>query len=80
MGQTCYLNVILQTLFHDPLLNMYFLGNGHQHFECQISDCIGCAMVEAFADFNSGEKSEGFAALSLLLKSWKASLVRARCA
>ncbi|OXV08546.1 hypothetical protein Egran_03693 [Elaphomyces granulatus] len=73
LGQTCYLNVILQTLLHDPLLNVYFLGNGHQPFECTVPDCIGCAMVEAFADFNSGEKSEGFAALSLLLTSWKAS-------
>ena len=75
LGQTCYLNVILQTLLHDPLLNTYFLGNGHQTHDCTVPDCIGCAVAEAFADFNSGEKSEGFAALSLLLASWKASPV-----
>lgn len=75
LGQTCYLNVILQTLLHDPLLNTYFLGNGHRTHECTVPDCIGCAVAEAFADFNSPEKSEGFAALNLLLASWKASPV-----
>ncbi|KAG2418063.1 hypothetical protein HFD88_001163 [Aspergillus terreus] len=73
LGQTCYLNVILQTLLHDPLLNTYFLGNGHQQHDCTVQDCIGCAVSEAFADFNSSDKAEGFAALSLLLASWRAS-------
>ncbi|KAF7125194.1 hypothetical protein CNMCM5793_001303 [Aspergillus hiratsukae] len=73
LGQTCYLNVILQTLLHDPILNAYFLGNGHQSHDCAIPDCIGCAVAEAFADFNSSDKAEGFAALNLLLASWRAS-------
>ncbi|KAL3479476.1 hypothetical protein BJX99DRAFT_71307 [Aspergillus californicus] len=73
LGQTCYLNVILQTLLHDPILNTYFLGNGHQPHECTATDCIGCAVTEAFSDFNSIEKPEGFAALNLLLASWRAS-------
>ncbi|KAL2009773.1 hypothetical protein VTN00DRAFT_5580 [Thermoascus crustaceus] len=77
LGQTCYLNVILQTLLHDPLLNTYFLGNGHQIHECNVPNCIGCAVAEAFADFNSGEKAEGFAALNLLLASWRASPILA---
>ncbi|KAE8150426.1 ubiquitin carboxyl-terminal hydrolase [Aspergillus avenaceus] len=73
LGQTCYLNVILQTLLHDPILNTYFLGNGHQSHECSAPDCVGCAVAEAFADFNSSDKAEGFAALNLLLASWRAS-------
>ncbi|GAQ45247.1 hypothetical protein AtubIFM54640_011431 [Aspergillus tubingensis] len=73
LGQTCYLNVILQTLLHDPILNTYFLGNGHQPHDCTASDCVGCAVAEAFADFNSSDKPEGFAALNLLLASWRAS-------
>ncbi|RAL03790.1 putative ubiquitin C-terminal hydrolase Ubp8 [Aspergillus ibericus CBS 121593] len=73
LGQTCYLNVILQTLLHDPILNTYFLGNGHQPHDCTASDCVGCAVAEAFADFNSSDKAEGFAALNLLLASWRAS-------
>ncbi|CEN59638.1 Putative Ubiquitin C-terminal hydrolase Ubp8 [Aspergillus calidoustus] len=73
LGQTCYLNVILQTMLHDPILNTYFLGNGHQPHDCTINDCIGCAVAEAFADFNTIDKPEGFAALNLLLASWRAS-------
>ncbi|PLB34555.1 putative ubiquitin C-terminal hydrolase Ubp8 [Aspergillus candidus] len=73
LGQTCYLNVILQSLLHDPILTTYFLGNGHQIHDCNANDCIGCAVAEAFADFNSSEKPEGFAALNLLLASWRAS-------
>ncbi|KKK13802.1 hypothetical protein P175DRAFT_0511588 [Aspergillus ochraceoroseus IBT 24754] len=73
LGQTCYLNVILQTLLHDPILNTYFLGNGHQPHDCTVPDCVGCAVSEAFADFNSCDKAEGFAALNLLLASWRAS-------
>ncbi|KAL1975030.1 hypothetical protein VTN31DRAFT_5234 [Thermomyces dupontii] len=73
LGQTCYLNVVLQSLLHDPLLSIYFLGSGHHPHECTASDCILCAMSEAFADFNSGDKAEGFAALNLLLATWKSS-------
>ena len=75
LGQTCYMNVILQTMLHDPLLTTYFLGNGHQTHDCTIPSCIGCAVSEAFAEFNSGDKVEGFGALSLLVASWRASSV-----
>lgn len=73
LGQTCYLNVILQTLLHDPILNTYFLGSGHQSHDCSMPDCIACAVAEAFADFNSSDKPEGFAALNLLLATWRTS-------
>jgi ubiquitin carboxyl-terminal hydrolase 22/27/51 len=63
-------------MLHDPILNTYFLGNGHQPHDCTINDCIGCAVAEAFADFNTIDKPEGFAALNLLLASWRASPVR----
>ncbi|KAK2784649.1 hypothetical protein FQN53_008369 [Emmonsiellopsis sp. PD_33] len=73
LGQTCYMNVILQTLLHDPLLTTYFLGNNHRTYECPVENCISCAVSEAFAEFNNDDKSEGFGALNLLLASWKAS-------
>ncbi|OJJ49168.1 hypothetical protein ASPZODRAFT_1411344 [Penicilliopsis zonata CBS 506.65] len=73
MGQTCYLNVILQSMLHDPILNTYFLGNSHQPHDCSLPDCVGCAVAETFAEFNSGEKAEGFGALNLLMASWKSS-------
>ena len=75
LGQTCYMNVILQTMLHDPLLTTYFLGNGHQPHDCALPNCVGCAVSEAFAEFNNEEKAEGFGALNLLLASWRAGPV-----
>ncbi|QSS51099.1 ubiquitin carboxyl-terminal hydrolase [Histoplasma capsulatum var. duboisii H88] len=73
LGQTCYMNVILQTLLHDPLLTTYFLGNNHHTYDCTIQNCISCAVSEAFAEFNNDDKTEGFGALNLLLASWRSS-------
>ena len=76
LGQTCYMNAILQTLLHDPLFNNYFLSNGHQHSEGNPYECLGCAFTDVVADFNNYEKPEGFAALAVLLASWKQIPVR----
>ncbi|WEW60658.1 ubiquitin carboxyl-terminal hydrolase [Emydomyces testavorans] len=73
LGQTCYMNVILQTLFHEPLLTSYFLGHGHRTYDCSEANCFGCHVAEAFAEFNNDEKEEGFGALNLLLSSWQSS-------
>lgn len=76
LGQTCYMNAILQTLLHDPLVNNYFLGNGHHPHECSPYECLGCAFTDAVADFNNYEKPEGFPALAVLMASWKQIPVR----
>ncbi|KAK2744043.1 hypothetical protein FQN57_004496 [Myotisia sp. PD_48] len=73
LGQTCYMNVILQTLFHEPVLTAFFLGNGHGTGDCQRPNCFGCALADAFAEFRNEEKDEGFGALNLLLASWQQS-------
>lgn len=71
------MNVVLQSMLHNPILNRYFLANGHQTFDCPTGfpDCIGCAVSEAFSDFNNTDKLDGFGALNLLLASWRASTV-----
>ncbi|EED17462.1 ubiquitin C-terminal hydrolase Ubp8, putative [Talaromyces stipitatus ATCC 10500] len=71
LGQTCYMNVVLQTLLHEPLLNAFFLGNGHKYYDCQIDGCVLCAMSRAFAEFNGCDKKDGFTAETLLYSTWK---------
>lgn len=76
LGQTCYMNVVLQTLLHEPLLNAYFLGNGHKYYDCQVDGCVLCAMSRAFAEFNGCDKKDGFTAEQLLYSTWKNHPVR----
>jgi ubiquitin carboxyl-terminal hydrolase 22/27/51 len=71
LGQTCYMNVVLQTLLHEPLLNAYFLGNGHKYYDCQVDGCVLCAMSRAFAEYNGCDKKDGFTAEQLLYSTWK---------
>jgi ubiquitin carboxyl-terminal hydrolase 22/27/51 len=69
LEQTCYINVILQTLFHEPLLTAYFLGHGHRAAKCSDLNYFCCSLSEAFAEFNNDEKKEGFGLANLLIAS-----------
>ena len=37
LGETCYMNAVLQMMVHNPLLASYFLGMGHPVHLCPIS-------------------------------------------
>jgi len=37
LGETCYMNAVLQMMVHNPLLSSYFLGMGHPLHTCPIS-------------------------------------------
>lgn len=37
LGETCYMNAVLQMMVHNPLLSSYFLGMGHPTHTCPIS-------------------------------------------
>ena len=50
LGSTCYLNVVLQTLIHNPLLRNYFLSDRHNHKLCDKKDCMCCEMDKLFAE------------------------------
>ncbi|KAI5310168.1 hypothetical protein KEM55_000955 [Ascosphaera atra] len=73
LGQTCYMNVILQTLLHDGLLTTYFLGNGHKVYECTDEHCVSCALYETFAEFNNDENTGSICSLNVLHAAWVAS-------
>ncbi len=44
LGHTCYVNVILQTIVHHPLISNYFLQYRHEPRNCDVRGCIACAM------------------------------------
>lgn len=50
LGQTCFLNVVLQCFVHNPLLRNYFLGDKHNWRQCKVENCSCCEMDKLFAE------------------------------
>jgi ubiquitin carboxyl-terminal hydrolase 22/27/51 len=40
LGETCYMNAVLQMMVHNPLLASYFLGMGHSVHTCPITNDV----------------------------------------
>ncbi|KAJ3713581.1 hypothetical protein FB446DRAFT_638141 [Lentinula raphanica] len=72
LGQTCYLNVILQSFVHNPLLRNHFLGDKHNHKLCKIQDCACCEMDKLFIEVYS-EDTSPFGPISFLATTWRKS-------
>lgn len=72
LGQTCYLNVVLQTLIHNPLLRNYFLSDAHNHKLCKFKDCVCCELDKLFIAVYSSSTTP-YGPTSLLESTWKAS-------
>lgn len=71
MGQTCYLSVILQAMVHNPMMRNYFLSSRHDSTECEIDNCVSCALTISFSDILATEKLDGHGPVDLLYRSWK---------
>ncbi|OBZ81870.1 Ubiquitin carboxyl-terminal hydrolase 22 [Choanephora cucurbitarum] len=56
MGNTCFMNVILQSFVHNPLLKAYFLSDRHNPKHCQKQYCMCCEMDDLFTQFYSDDK------------------------
>lgn len=58
LGNTCFMNTIVQALTHTPLLRDYFLADRHI---CQFQDdpsmCLVCEMSRLFQEFYSGKST-----------------------
>ncbi|KAF7344818.1 Ubiquitin carboxyl-terminal hydrolase [Mycena venus] len=73
LGQTCYMNVILQSFIHNPLLRNYFLADKHNSKQCKIEeDCTCCEMDRLFAEIFSGE-STPYGPITFLVTTWRKS-------
>ncbi|EGN99482.1 hypothetical protein SERLA73DRAFT_168890 [Serpula lacrymans var. lacrymans S7.3] len=72
LGQTCFLNVILQSFIHNPLLRNYFLSDRHNSKLCKHAHCICCEMDKLFTEIYS-PTSTPFGPTSFLATTWKVS-------
>ena len=70
MGATCYMNVILQSFVHNPLLRNFYLGEGHQRTKCTYENCMSCAMDDMFQEFYAQENTTGYTAANILASLW----------
>ncbi|KAF8872581.1 cysteine proteinase [Infundibulicybe gibba] len=57
LGQTCFLNVVLQCFAHNPLLRNYFLGDKHNWRQCKLDNCTCCEMDKLFTEIYSDDTS-----------------------
>lgn len=74
LGQTCYLNAILQSFLANPLLRSFFLSDKHNHKLCaKGKDCTCCEMDKLFSEVYSGNESSPIGPLSFLSTTWRTS-------
>ncbi|KAI9247187.1 hypothetical protein BDA99DRAFT_553451 [Phascolomyces articulosus] len=69
MGNTCFMNVILQSFIHNPLLKAYFLSDQHNPSRCNNKFCLCCEMDNLYAQVYSGKK-EPYGPCTFLHSMW----------
>ncbi|KAL0568143.1 hypothetical protein V5O48_013850 [Marasmius crinis-equi] len=72
LGQTCFMNAVLQCFVHNPLLRNYFLGDKHNSRQCKTDDCMSCEMDKLFSEVYSDETAP-FGPVSFLTTTWRES-------
>ncbi|XP_018495456.1 ubiquitin carboxyl-terminal hydrolase 22 [Galendromus occidentalis] len=55
LGNTCFMNCIIQCLTHTPFLREYFLSQQHKCIRSSPADCLVCEMCSIFQEFYSGK-------------------------
>ncbi|KAJ3150034.1 Ubiquitin carboxyl-terminal hydrolase 22 [Geranomyces michiganensis] len=58
LGNTCFMNAILQVMIHNPIMKYYFLSEKHTKETCErkAPHCMACHMDNVFQEFYSGER------------------------
>ncbi|KZT29784.1 cysteine proteinase [Neolentinus lepideus HHB14362 ss-1] len=71
LGQTCFMNSVLQSFIHNPLLRNYFLSDKHNHRLCKNKDCTCCEMDKLFTEMFL-DVSVPYGPASFLFTTWRA--------
>ncbi|TPX56080.1 hypothetical protein PhCBS80983_g04802 [Powellomyces hirtus] len=71
LGNTCFMNAILQAMIHNPVLKFYFLSDQHSKSTCDKRDvnCMACHMDTVFQEFYNGE-TKPFGPAAFLHAMW----------
>lgn len=74
LGQTCYLNVVLQSFVHNPLLRNYFLSDKHNSLLCspKPTGCTSCEMDRLFTEIYS-TSANAHGPTTFLATTWRSS-------
>lgn len=59
LGNTCFMNCIVQSLIHTPVLRDFFLADKHncQMTSVEAQQCLVCEMARLFQEFYSGNRT-----------------------
>ncbi|XP_065899695.1 ubiquitin carboxyl-terminal hydrolase 22-like isoform X2 [Dysidea avara] len=70
LGNTCFMNSIIQAMTHTPVLREYFLSDQHYcDLESLRAQCVVCEIVQLFQQFYSG-KNTPYIPYKLLYLVW----------
>lgn len=73
LGNTCFMNCVLQMLLHAPPLQAFFLGGGHEAGAtpscCSGDTCLACAMDALFTEMNDSQITP-FSPANVMLSWW----------